>query len=245
MKGVILAGGTGSRLSPLTRIINKHFLPVGPYPMIFWPIIKLKEAGIKQILIVTNRESLSSFVQLLGEGEELGVHLQYKVQQNASGIADGISLAKNFVGEDKFIVLLGDNIFEAALIPYIQSFKQQTNGAKVLLKEVRDPNRYGIAEINNKKQIITSIQEKPKKPLTNFCVVGIYMYDQYAFQYIERISPSERGELEVTDLNNVYIKQQQLSYEILNGWWIDAGTHESLYEANSLIYQKERKGHDI
>jgi glucose-1-phosphate thymidylyltransferase len=239
LKGIILAGGTGNRLSPLTKIINKHLLPVGPYPMIYWPIIKLKEAGISQILIVTNRESLSMFVQLLGEGEELGVQLQYKVQQSANGIAGGISLAKKFVEEEKFIVLLGDNIFENSLTSYIQSFKAQKYGAKVLLKEVNDPYRYGIAELNDQKQIITSIQEKPNNPLSNYCVVGIYMYDKHVFKYIEEISPSVRGELEVTDVNNLYIKQQQLSYDILSGWWIDAGTHESLYEANTLTYQKE------
>jgi glucose-1-phosphate thymidylyltransferase len=242
LKGVILAGGTGSRLSPLTKIINKHLLPVGRNPMIFWPIIKLKEAGINRILIVTNKESLSLFIQLLGDGNELGVQLEYKVQQSASGIAGGISLAKNFVEEEKFIVLLGDNIFESSLTPFIQSFKQQKEGAKVLLKEVSDPHRYGIAEINYEKQIINSIQEKPSNPLSNYCVVGIYMFDKQVFQFIEDISPSKRGELEVTDVNNLYIKQQQLSYDVLSGWWIDAGTHESLYKANTLIYQKERKG---
>ncbi|WP_332694842.1 sugar phosphate nucleotidyltransferase [Halalkalibacter lacteus] len=240
MKGVILAGGTGSRLAPITKIINKHLLPVGSYPMIYWPILKLKEAGIKQILIVTNKESLSLFIQLLGDGKELGVRLQYKVQQSASGIAGGISLAENFVEEEKFIVLLGDNIFETSLTPFIQSYNQQKEGAKVLLKEVSDPHRYGVAEINNEKQIITSIQEKPNNPLSNYCVVGIYMYDKYVFQYIEEIAPSQRGELEVTDLNNLYIKQQQLSYDVLSGWWIDAGTHESLYKANTLIYQGEK-----
>ncbi|MFC0470035.1 sugar phosphate nucleotidyltransferase [Halalkalibacter kiskunsagensis] len=241
MRGVILAGGTGSRLSPLTKIINKHLLPVGPYPMIYWSVIKMKEAGINQILIITNKESLSMFIQLLGDGEELGVQIHYKVQQDANGIADGISLAKSFVDKDKFIVLLGDNIFETALTQYIQSFQYQEAGAKVLLKEVSDPQRYGVAEINPEKKTVTSIQEKPNKPLTNYCVVGIYLFDNHVFQYIEKISPSDRGELEVTDLNNMYIKQQQLTYDVLSGWWIDAGTHESLYKANTLIYQKMGK----
>lgn len=242
MKGVILAGGTGSRLSPLTNIICKHLLPVGPYPMIYWPILKLKEAGINKILIVTNKENLPFFIKLIGDGEEFGIHLQYKIQQNAKGISDGISLAKEFVGEEKFIVLLGDNIFEDSLIPYIHSFKQQKEGAKVLLKKVSDPQRFGIATINHKKGIITSIEEKPENPLSDYCVVGIYMYDKQAFKFIEHISPSARGELEVTDLNNMYIKQQQLSYDFLKGWWIDAGTPESLYKANSLIFEKESKG---
>lgn len=240
MKGVILAGGTGSRLSPLTKVINKHLLPVGSFPMIYWPIMKLKEAGIKKILIVTTKESLPFFIQLMGDGDEFGIHLQYKIQQNPSGISDGISLAKGFVGEEKFIVLLGDNIFEDSLIPFIQSFKNQKDGAKVLLKEVNDPKRYGIATINHKNKVINSIHEKPSNPLSNYCVVGIYMYDKQAFKFIEHLSPSARGELEVTDLNNMYIKQEKLSYDVLSGWWIDAGTHESLYKANSLIFQREK-----
>jgi glucose-1-phosphate thymidylyltransferase len=242
LRGVILAGGKGSRLSPLTNIINKHLLPVGQYPMIYWPIMKLKEAGINNILIVTNQENLPFFIQLLNQGEEFGIHLQYKVQHNAGGIADAISLAKEFVGEEKFIVLLGDNIFEDSLIPYIQAFKQQKKGAKVLLKEVSDPERYGVATINHKTRVVTSIHEKPTNPLSNYCVVGIYMYDKHAFHFIEQLKPSARGELEVTDLNNMYIKQQQLFYDVLKGWWIDAGTHESLYKANSLIYQIEKEG---
>lgn len=239
LKGVILTAGAGSRLLPLTKVINKHLLPVGRCPMIFRPILKLKEAKVKEILIITNKESLSSFIQLLGDGEELGVQLYYKIQPVARGIADGISLAKQFVGEDKFIVLLGDNIFEDSLIPYIQAFSQQGQGAKVLLKEVGNPEQFGVAIIDQERKRITSIQEKPEKPLSNYCVTGIYMYDRHAFQYIKRLAPSARGELEVTDLNNFYL-ETLLTYDVLNGWWIDAGTHESLYKANTLVYQDRR-----
>lgn len=247
MKGVILAGGHGTRLAPLTKIINKHLLPVGPYPMIYWPIQKLKEAGITNILIVTNPKELDSFINLLGFGEEYGVKLTYKVQQSANGIADGVYLAKDFVEKERFIVLLGDNIYKDSLKPYIQSFKYQKDGAKVLLKEVPDPHRYGIATLNKGEKIITSIVEKPSSPVTDYCVIGVYMYDEKVFDYIEKIVPSKRGELELTDVNNIYIEKNKLAYDFLQHWWIDAGTHEALFKANSLVYQdikKERAKND-
>lgn len=237
MKGIILAGGTGSRLKPITRIINKHLLPVGKYPMIYWSILKLKEAGINDILIVTNREHLSSFIQLLGLGEDLEVNIHYKVQDGAKGIADAVSYAKPFVKDEKFIVILGDNIFEDSLIPYIESFQKQERGARVLLKKVANPERYGVALLADEKRIITSIVEKPKVEISPYCVTGIYLYDEAVFQDIKRIQLSDRGELEITDLNNLYLAKQQLKFDILQGWWVDAGTWESLYQANSLVYE--------
>lgn len=244
MKGVILAGGTGSRLAPFTSIINKHLLPVGPKPMIYWPILKLKEAGINHILIITNRESLSYFIQLFGYGEELGVQLTYKIQKQAKGIADGIALAKDFVQNERFIVMLGDNLFEDSLTPFIEKYQLQPEGAMVLVKQVQDPKRFGIAEVNKEKKRVLSIIEKPHNPKTNFCVVGIYMYDHEVFQYIERLKPSNRGELEVTDINDCYVRKQLLTFEELSGWWIDAGTHDSLFEANILMHKTLQKRKD-
>ncbi|GAE30922.1 sugar phosphate nucleotidyltransferase [Alkalihalobacillus hemicellulosilyticus] len=244
MKGVILAGGTGSRLRPFTTIMNKHLLPVGAKPMIYWSIFKLREAGIHDILIITNRESLTYFIQLFDDGQELDVKLTYKIQKEASGIADAISLAKGFVEDESFIVMLGDNLLEDSLSPFIQKYKEKKEGAMVLLKEVHDPERFGIAEIDNEKKEVLSIIEKPSNPKTNYCVVGIYMYDQQVFQFIDQLIPSERGELEVTDINRFYIKNKQLTYEELKGWWLDAGTHYSLHEANVRMYQRSRKRKD-
>ncbi|WP_062047175.1 sugar phosphate nucleotidyltransferase [Bacillus sp. JCM 19034] len=244
MKGVILAGGTGTRLAPFTSIINKHLLPVGPKPMIYWSILKLKEAEVNHILIITNRESLSYFIQLFGYGEELGVQLMYKIQKQAKGIADGISLAKDFVQDERFIVMLGDNLFEDSLKPFIETYNAQPDGAMVLVKQVEDPERFGIAEVDKNNKRVLSIIEKPHKPKTNYCVVGIYMYDHNVFQYIDSVKPSKRGELEVTDINNDYVKNQQLTFEELTGWWIDAGTHNSLYEANVLMHKELQKRKD-
>ncbi|MGG4199167.1 sugar phosphate nucleotidyltransferase [Peribacillus frigoritolerans] len=238
MKGVILAGGTGSRLLPLTNFLNKHLLPVGPYPMIYWPIIKLKDAGINEILIITNKNHLSSFIELLGLGEELDVNIQYKIQSNeGGGIADALKLAKSFINDEKFVVLLGDNIFEDSLAPFVQSFHKQKMGARVILKEVKDLTRYGVPFIDKANRKIKSIIEKPSNPPSPYCVTGIYMYDQKVFEYIDTIHPSNRNELEITDVNNLYITDDQLQYDILLGWWIDAGTHESLYQANQCVYK--------
>lgn len=236
MKGIILAGGTGSRLKPLTKILNKHLLPVGPYPMIFWSIQKLRDAGIKEILIITNQHHLSSFIELLGQGEDLGVELHYKIQKNeGGGIADALICAKGFLKEEKFVVLLGDNIFEDSLLPFIKVYMEQDEGAMVLLKKVEDPCRYGVPVIEQEKNKIKSIIEKPAKPPSAYCVTGIYMYDPMVFNYIETIQPSQRNELEITDVNNLYIKNSKLQYEVLQGWWIDAGTHKSLYKAFQYV----------
>ncbi|MBT2686897.1 NTP transferase domain-containing protein [Bacillus sp. ISL-47] len=242
MKGVILAGGTGSRLKPLTKIINKHLLPVGHYPMIYWPILKLREAGIKDVLIITNSDDIYSFIKLLGEGEDLNVKIHYKIQENTGGgIADALLSAKEFVKQEKFVVLLGDNIFEDSLTPYIKAFQQQETGARVIIKKVEDPCRYGVPHIETEQQKILSIIEKPSKPPSSYCVTGIYMYDQNVFDFINNIHPSYRNELEITDVNNLYIKNNTLRYDVLNGWWIDAGTHESLYKAFTYIQQSRNK----
>lgn len=240
MKGVILAGGMGSRLQPLTAIFNKHLLPVGKYPMIYWSILKLKNAGIKDILIVTNKQHLSSFIGLLGLGEKLEVNLHYQIQNNeGAGIADALLIAKDFIHRSKFIVLLGDNLFEDSLSSYLEAFKKQKEGARVILKKVQDPRRYGVPEIDKVNRKILCIAEKPSIPKSSYCVTGIYMYDHLVFNLIEQIKPSFRNELEITDVNNIYIAQNLLDYDIFNGWWIDAGTHESLHKANQLIFEKE------
>ncbi|MEH7574077.1 sugar phosphate nucleotidyltransferase, partial [Cytobacillus firmus] len=197
MKGVILAGGTGTRLKPLTQIINKHLLPVGSYPMIYWPILKLIEAGVNEILIITNRHHLNSFIEVLGHGEEFSVNLHYQIQTNeGGGIADALISAKDFINQEKFIVLLGDNVFEDSIKPYIQAFDVQGAGARVLLKEVSDPSRYGVPKVDTASRRILSIIEKPSNPPSSYCVTGIYMYDQKVFEYIEAINPSKRNELE-------------------------------------------------
>lgn len=244
MKGIILAGGMGTRLKPLTTVINKHLLPVGPYPMIYWPIRKLREAGITDILLVINETDHGMFEKILGNGQHLRVNLSFVHQKGPNGIADGISLGEKFVGKEKFIVILGDNLFKDSLKSYINSFLLQEKGAKVLLKEVSDPQRYGIAELNIDNKRIKSIEEKPIHPKSNLCTVGVYMYDSLVFEYISNSEPSERGELEITDVNNMYIKNGELSYDFLNGWWIDAGTHEALHIANSFYYSNKKEEHD-
>lgn len=227
-----MAGGTGSRLNPLTQVINKHLLPVGKYPMIYYSIYKLKEAGITDILIVSGRKHLGDMVSLLGSGLEFGVKFTYKVQDNAGGISEALGLANGFVGNDSMVVVLGDNIFTDTLSPYVKNFQKQNQGAKVLIKEVHDPERYGVAEILGDR--IISIEEKPKQPKSHYAVTGIYMYDSTVFDIIKTIVPSARGELEITDVNNAYIKRDQLTYDVLLGEWTDAGTHPSLARATEL-----------
>lgn len=232
MKGIILAGGTGSRLYPLTKVTNKHLLPVGKYPMIFHSVNKLKQAGIQDILIVTGKEHMGEVVNLLGSGREMGVCFTYKVQDEAGGIAQALDLAEHFVGNDQMIVILGDNVFEDDISDYVENFRAQKNGAKILLQEVHDPQRYGVAELEG--DIIVSIEEKPKQPKSNFAVTGIYMFDSTVFEIIKTLKPSGRGELEITDVNNAYIQRKELTFDVLNGWWTDAGTHASLQRANEL-----------
>ncbi|WP_404332348.1 sugar phosphate nucleotidyltransferase [Mesobacillus maritimus] len=243
MKGVILAGGSGSRLYPLTKCLNKHLLPVGKYPMIYWSILKLREAGIDQIMIVTNKSDLNSFIELLELGEELNVSIHYRIQNNhGGGIADALLGARSFIAEEKFVMLLGDNLFDDSLLPSVESFEKQGMGeARVFLKKVDDPFRYGVPTIDKEEKKITSIIEKPKNPPTSYCVTGIYMYDHTVFPLIETIQPSARNELEITDVNNLFIKKNLLTYEVLQGWWIDAGTHDSLFKANQHFYGNNGK----
>jgi len=237
MKGIVLEGGTGSRLRPLTKVTNKHLLPVGRYPMIFYPIYKLKEAGIKEILIVTGREHMGDVIELLGSGRDFGLDFTFKVQDRAGGIAEALGLAENFVKDEKCVVILGDNIFEDNISGYVEKFEKQGDGAKVLLKEVENPERFGVAEIRGEK--IISIEEKPKKPKSNFAVTGIYIYDSDVFGIIKTLKPSRRGELEITDVNNRYLEMNKLTYDFLKGWWTDAGTFESLFVANKLTKEIE------
>jgi len=232
MKGIILAGGTGSRLYPLTKVTNKHLLPVGKYPMIFHSVYKLKQADIHDILIVTGKDHMGDVVNLLGSGREMGVTFTYKVQDEAGGIAQALDLAEHFVGDDQMVVILGDNVFMDDISPYVQNFIEQGSGAKILIQEVSDPARFGVPELEGNR--ILSIEEKPTHPKSSFAVTGIYMFDSKVFSIVKTLVPSARGELEITDVNNAYIKKDELTFDILQGWWTDAGTHASLARAHEL-----------
>lgn len=232
MKAIILAGGTGSRLFPLTKVTNKHLLPVGKYPMIFHSVYKLKQAGLTDILIVTGKEHMGDVVNLLGSGSQMGVNFTYKVQDEAGGIAQALGLAEHFVGEGQMVVILGDNIFSDDITPYVSNFREQKNGAKILIQQVPDPARFGVPELQGER--VSSIEEKPKRPKSDYAVTGIYMFDHRVFEVIKQLKPSSRGELEITDVNNAYIKRGELTFDVLEGWWTDAGTHASLAKANEL-----------
>lgn len=234
MKGIVLAGGTGSRLFPLTKVTNKHLLPIGTKPMIYYPIEKLIGAGIEEILIVTGTEHMGDVVGLLGSGVEFNCRFTYKVQDQAGGIAQAMGLAENFCGNDPMTVILGDNIFESSLKDGVSSWNGV--GAKIFIKEVHDPQRYGVAEIDGDR--IVGIEEKPKNPKSNYCVTGIYMYDAGVFEVIKTLKPSGRGELEITDVNNHYIAQGKMGFSMLDGWWTDAGTPDSYRLANELAFSQ-------
>lgn len=231
MKGIVLAGGTGSRLFPLTKVTNKHLLPVGDKPMIYYPIEKLLEVGIEEILIVTGTDHMGDVVNLLGSGKDFGCRFTYKVQDEAGGIAQALGLAENFAGDDPVVVILGDNIFEHSLGEAMENYAGE--GAQILIQEVHDPQRYGVAELDGDKVI--SIEEKPSDPKSNYAVTGIYFFDSSVYECIKTLKPSGRGELEITDVNNYYIKKGLMKSTVLNGWWTDAGTHESLRHANKLV----------
>ncbi len=233
LKGVILAGGTGSRLMPLTKVTNKHLLPIGQKPMIYYPIEKLIGIGIEDILIVTGVEHMGDVVNLLGSGKDFSCRFTYKVQDEAGGIAQALALAEGFSNGGPVTVILGDNIFQASLKEYAEKFISQKVGARVLLKEVANPQRFGVAEISDTK--VVGIEEKPTNPKSNYAVTGIYFYDASVFEIIRTLKPSARGELEVTDINNAYIAKEQLAYNIIDGWWSDAGTFESLNRVNELV----------
>ena len=239
LKGVILAGGTGSRLKPLTKVTNKHLLPVGNKPMIYYPIEKLISIGIEDILIVTGVEHMGDVVGLLGSGKDFGCRFTYKVQDEAGGIAQALGLAEIFSNNDRLAVILGDNIFEDCLKDYAKKFMVQKSGARILLKEVSQPQRFGVAEISKDK--IIGIEEKPKNPKSNYAVTGIYFYDSSVFDIIKTLKPSARGELEVTDINNAFIAGNRMEYDILKGWWSDAGTFESLGTVNKLVAKEPPK----
>lgn len=244
MKGIVLAGGLGTRLNPLTRITNKHLLPVYDQPMIYFPIQKLVEAGIQDIIIVTGGNSAGDFLRLLKNGKEFGLRrLNYTYQEGEGGIAEALGLTEEFAEGERIVVILGDNIFQDDLTPYIKSYEQQKQGAKILLKEVSHPERFGVAEIKDNK--ILNIVEKPKQPKSNFAVTGIYMYDQQVFSVIKTLKPSARGELEITDVNNFYLAQNTLTYDILPGWWADAGSSfPAYYRAITLVRELRLKNNE-
>jgi glucose-1-phosphate thymidylyltransferase len=234
MKGVVLAGGLGTRLWPLTRVTNKHLLPIYAKPMIYYPIECLINAGIQDIMIVTGGDSAGDFLKLLGNGKQFGLaDLHYTYQEGEGGIADALRLAEHFVDGDKIVVVLGDNIIENNIRKAVGDFFTQSRGAKILLKQVEDSQRFGVAEIRGNK--VVGIEEKPTKPKSNYAVVGIYMYDAQVFDIVRDLKPSTRGELEITDVNNAYIEQGTMTFEVLDGWWTDAGTFDSLLRANSLV----------
>ena len=234
MKGVVLAGGTGSRLSPLTRVTNKHLLPVYDKPMVYYPIQTLVNAGIQEILLVAGGKNAGEFLRLLGNGRDFGLkHINYTYQEGEGGIAEALGLAGHFADGKPVCVVLGDNIIENNVRQAVENFKKQSHGAKILLKEVQDAERFGVAEVRDNR--VVSIEEKPRNPKSNYAVIGVYLYDGTVFQKIRRLKPSGRGELEITDVNNFYLEEGNLTYEILDGWWTDAGTFESLLRANNLV----------
>lgn len=239
MKGVILAGGKGTRLYPLTKVTNKHLLPVGKEPMIFNPVKQMVSAGIEEIMVVTSKEHMGEIVRLLGSGKEFDCDFTFKVQEEALGIAHALLLAENFARGDKLVVILGDNIATYSINKYVNKFRTQDRGAKLFLRRVEDPERYGIAALDELK--IIEIEEKPIHPKSCFAVIGIYMYDQQVFEIIKKIQPSVLGEYEITEVNNAYIKMNELSYEILEGKWTDAGTFESLAYASSIMMEVDNQ----
>jgi glucose-1-phosphate thymidylyltransferase len=234
MKGVVLAGGLGTRMYPLTKVTNKHLLPIYNQPMIYYPIRTLVNAGIDEILIVTGGNSAGDFLCLLGNGKEFGLrHINYTYQEGEGGIAAALSLAEYFADNDKIVVILGDNIIEGNIRGAVESFKAQKDGARILLKEVADPQRFGVPVFDGGK--IVRIDEKPAAPASNYAVIGIYMYDHRVFDFIKTLKPSERGELEITDVNNFYIREGKIAWDILDGWWTDAGTFDSLRYAGGMV----------
>jgi glucose-1-phosphate thymidylyltransferase len=234
VKGIILAGGLGSRLRPLTKVTNKHLLPIYDKPMIYYPIETLVKAGIKDIMIVTGGNSAGDFLRLLGNGRDFGLKdIYYTYQEGEGGIADALKLCEHFAEGDRVVVILGDNIIQDDITPYVRKFDEQDSGARILLKEVDDPQRFGCPELDGDR--ILRIEEKPINPKSSYAVTGIYMYDRRVFDFCRRLKPSARGELEITDVNNAYIKEGDMHYDVLGGWWTDAGTFESLYRANELV----------
>ena len=243
MKGIVLAGGTGSRLFPLTKITNKHLLPIFDKPMIYYPIQTLVDAGIEDLLIVTGGRNSGDFLRLLANGKEFGLkHINYTYQEGEGGIAEALALAEHFAEKSKICVILGDNIIEGSIKRAVDDFERQDRGAKILLKEVHDAERFGVAEIQGER--IVGIEEKPVRPKSNYAVTGIYMFDATVFDKTRTLKPSARGELEITDVNNAYIQEGTMTFNHLEGWWTDAGTFESLMRAANLVYETRQK-HDM
>ncbi len=239
MKGVVLAGGTGSRLFPLTKITNKHLLPIYDKPMIYYPIETLVDAGIHEILLVTGGRNSGDFLRLLGNGKQFGAHLNYTYQEGEGGIAEALSLAEHFAHGDSICVILGDNLIEGSIRESVDDFRAQKQGAKILLKEVHDAERFGVAEVVGDR--IVGIEEKPRAPKSNLAVTGFYMYDSSVFEKIHTLVPSNRGELEITDVNNAYIREGNMTFGYLDGWWTDAGTFDSLLRATNLVADKAQR----
>ena len=239
MKGVILAGGLGTRLHPLTKVTNKHLLPVWNKPMVYYPIGTLVDAGIEDIMLVTGGNSAGDFLRLLGSGKEFGLKdISYTYQEGEGGIAEALGLAEHFVDRDKVVVMLGDNIVQGSIREAVAGFREQGQGARIILKKVPDPRRFGVPELDGDR--VVRIIEKPKEPPSEYAVIGIYMYDEQVWDIIKTLKPSDRGELEITDVNNAYIERGQMTYEILDGWWADAGTSfESLIRASRLVMEDE------
>ena len=240
IRGIILAGGLGTRLQPLTDVTNKHLLPIYNRPMIYYPIQTLVDAGIHDILIVTGGNNAGDFLRLLGDGKAFGLEeIHYTYQKGEGGIADALSLAERFARGEKIVVILGDNILEKGIGKVVSEYRKQEKGAKILLKEVEDPGRFGVAEIRN--GTIVAIEEKPKRPKSRYAVTGVYLYDSQVFDIVRTLKPSGRGELEITDVNNTYLGKREMTYDILDGWWSDAGTFDSLLRANRLVAESKGK----
>ncbi len=239
MKGIILAGGKGTRLFPLTKATNKHLLPLGKEPMLFHPIRQMVSAGITDIMVVTSTQHMGDVVNCLGSGAEFGCSLTYKVQEEAGGIADALKLAESFSGQDKVCVMLGDNVFEKSIAPYVENFHQQENGARVVVKEVGEPERYGVAAMDERQ--IVDIEEKPSNPKSSFAVVGLYFYDAQVWDILRAVKPSPRGEMEITSVNNAYIERNQLLFDVCEGRWTDAGTFDSWMEASRLMFDNDNR----
>ncbi|MBV8832673.1 MAG: NTP transferase domain-containing protein [Acidobacteriaceae bacterium] len=240
MKGIVLAGGTGSRLFPLTKITNKHLLPIFDKPMIYYPIETLVEAGIRDLLIVTGGRNSGDFLRLLANGKEFGLkHINYTYQEGEGGIAEALALAEHFAEGSKICVILGDNIIEGSIAQAVRDFEHQDRGAKILLKKVHDAERFGVAEIQGDR--IIGIEEKPTRPRSDYAVTGIYMYDETVFDKTKSLKPSARGELEITDVNNAYISEGTMTFNYLEGWWTDAGTFDSLLRAANLVHETRRR----
>ncbi len=240
MKGIILAGGLGTRLSPLTSVTNKHLLPVYDRPMIFYPLQTLVDANIRDILVVTGGANAGDFLRLIGNGAAFGLkHVNYTYQKGEGGIAEALRLAEHFAEGDKIVVVLGDNIIQGSIASHVEAFKRQPVGARILIKKVPDPERFGVVVFRRGR--VLAVEEKPKRPKSDYIVTGIYMYDSQVFDIIKTLKPSARGELEITDVNNAYIRKGQMRYDVLKGWWTDCGAFDSLLRASELIARERKK----